>query len=164
MRRLVSGLDDVINVMLLASVVVVMAVQVFSRYVLNHSLGWTSEAATILFAWLIFLGAPSMLKRQSHMGVWFFNWATSGMQLLVRVLIELVCGFFYVALLIGGLDLVKIGWLSVTPAMEISRGLIFLVVPVAAGLLVVRTLLRIWMLVFGAGLPSENASENEMGR
>jgi TRAP-type transport system small permease protein len=149
MRRLVAHLDDAINILLLAAVVAVLSAQVFFRYVLNYSLGWTSEAATILFAWLIFLGAPAMLKRQSHMGVWFFRSASEQVQRGIRITIELLSLIFYAAVLIGGIELTRIGSFSVTPAMAISRAIVFVVVPIAAVLLVARTAIRIWQLFRG---------------
>ena len=50
---------------------IVVAVQVFSRYVLNHSLFWSEEFARFLLVWLTFLGASSAYYRKANPGVDF---------------------------------------------------------------------------------------------
>jgi len=48
---------------------VVVAAQVFFRYVLNHSLFWSEELARFLLVWLTFLGASVAYYRKAHPGV-----------------------------------------------------------------------------------------------
>jgi TRAP-type C4-dicarboxylate transport system permease small subunit len=50
----------------------VVAVQIFARYVLNHSLFWSEELARYLFIYLVFLGAAIVLRREGHIRVSFF--------------------------------------------------------------------------------------------
>jgi TRAP-type C4-dicarboxylate transport system permease small subunit len=40
--------------------------QVFTRYVLNHPLGWTSEACVIFYIWVIFWTAAFLLRERDH--------------------------------------------------------------------------------------------------
>lgn len=48
---------------------VIVAAQVFSRYVLNHSLFWSEELARFLLVWLTFLGASVAYFHKAHPGV-----------------------------------------------------------------------------------------------
>jgi len=50
---------------------IVVAVQVFFRYVLNQSLFWSEELARFLLVWLTFLGASSAYYRKVNPGVDF---------------------------------------------------------------------------------------------
>ena len=45
--------------------------QVFSRYILNHSLFWSEELARYLLVWLTFIGATVAYHRNMHPGVDF---------------------------------------------------------------------------------------------
>ena len=40
--------------------------QVFMRYVINHPLGWTSEACVIFYIWVIFWTAAFLLRERDH--------------------------------------------------------------------------------------------------
>ena len=49
--------------------VIVGAMQVFSRYVLRDSLSWSEEFQKFSHIWLIFLAIPLAYKRNSHIGM-----------------------------------------------------------------------------------------------
>ena len=55
------------------------AVQVFFRYALNHSIFWSEELARFLLIWLTFLGASVVYYRGVHASVDFFysDWGLS---------------------------------------------------------------------------------------
>lgn len=143
------SLDDVFSILLMVAIAVVLALQVFCRFVLNYSLGWTDELAGILFGWLIFFAAATLLKRQSHMGMRLI-WGLSekGNQVL-DVIVEVVCGAFYVTILVGAWDLLVQAQNFVTPALEIPGQVKYAIIPVAAVYLVARTGIRIWQVVRG---------------
>ena len=51
------------------SMSIIVAVQVFCRYVLNHSLFWSEELTRYLLVWLNFLGASVAYYRKVHPGI-----------------------------------------------------------------------------------------------
>jgi len=55
------------------SMAALVAVQVFFRYVLNHSLFWSEELARFLLVWLTFLGASVAYHRRAHPGIDTFS-------------------------------------------------------------------------------------------
>ncbi|MDC0936411.1 TRAP transporter small permease [Pirellulales bacterium] len=57
---------------LFAATIVVVLLQVVSRYLLDNSLTWTEELSRYLFAWIIFLGAALGVRDQSHIKIDFF--------------------------------------------------------------------------------------------
>jgi len=63
---------DILLAILLGSLVVIMFIQVFFRYVLNNSLSWSEELAKYLFVWMTFLGAALCLRDKLHIGVDYF--------------------------------------------------------------------------------------------
>jgi TRAP-type C4-dicarboxylate transport system permease small subunit len=66
------NLWDIVLSVLLGSLVVIMFIQVFFRYVLNNSLSWSEELAKYLFVWMTFLGAALCLRDKVHIGVDYF--------------------------------------------------------------------------------------------
>jgi TRAP-type transport system small permease protein len=49
--------------------VVIVAVQVFLRYVTNTSLGWADELSRLTFVWSIFLAIPLGIRAGVHIGM-----------------------------------------------------------------------------------------------
>ena len=52
-----------------AAMVAVGGFQVFSRYVLRHSLSWSEEFQKYMHIWLIFLAVPLAYKQGAHIGM-----------------------------------------------------------------------------------------------
>jgi TRAP-type transport system small permease protein len=139
--------DDAINAALLGGIVVALAIQVFARYILNYSMGWSSEVAGILMSWLMFLGAPAMLRRQSHMAIYLYGSLQPLAQRIIRILIELTCGVFYLVVLFGSIDLMAASAMFTTPALGLPGNYVAAVVPVASTYLIIRTLIRVFDLM-----------------
>jgi TRAP-type C4-dicarboxylate transport system permease small subunit len=71
-RRVLDGIDWVaalLVILIMAGMVVVVATQVFLRYVLNLSLDWAEEISRLLFVWSIFIAIPLGIKRGAHLSV-----------------------------------------------------------------------------------------------
>jgi len=54
---------------LVAAMVAIVSAQVFMRYVLNSSIGWTDEVSRLTFVWSIFLAIPLGIKAGVHIGM-----------------------------------------------------------------------------------------------
>ena len=54
---------------LVAVMVVVVSAQVFMRYALNSSVGWSDEVSRLMFVWSIFLAIPLGIKLGVHIGI-----------------------------------------------------------------------------------------------
>jgi TRAP-type C4-dicarboxylate transport system permease small subunit len=65
--RALDILVDSVLAIFLAGTVVILAVGVWYRYVLNDSLGWTDEIGSHLLVWLTFLGAYPCFRKQLHL-------------------------------------------------------------------------------------------------
>ena len=79
MRTLLHGLQSVNNVLLaigraigvfaIATMVVVILLQVFCRYVLNNALPWPDEAARFCMLWMTGLMAPTALRNGGFVAI-----------------------------------------------------------------------------------------------
>ena len=54
---------------LFAIIGILLTVQVFSRYILNHSFAWTEELATLLFVPMIYCGIASAVTKRKHVSI-----------------------------------------------------------------------------------------------
>ncbi len=62
-RFLDDKLEELLLIGLLGTMVVIMEVQIFCRYVLNYSLSWSEELTRYLFIWSCFISISYCIKR-----------------------------------------------------------------------------------------------------
>lgn len=112
-------------------------VSVLFRYVLNRPLAWTEELASLLFAWLTFIGAYVGFRTRSHIRI---DTLTIFLPPAVRRAILGVADLCVLALLAvfiwQGFSLTMTTWSLEFPAMEISRGYLYVSLPIGACLMV----------------------------
>jgi TRAP-type transport system small permease protein len=58
---------------MMGAMTVIIALQVFYRYILNDPLSWTEEIARYLMIWICFLGSAMALKYGEHISVSFIQ-------------------------------------------------------------------------------------------
>lgn len=113
--------------------------QVFGRYVLNKSFSFTEEFARFALIWLSLLGAAYLSGKREHLSMDFVVRKLSPKKKHRRMQnIEMVTFLFaLVVMVVGGGNLVYttlyLG--QVSPAMNISLGYIYSIVPIS-GLLI----------------------------
>lgn len=112
------------------------ALQVFCRYALNHSLFWSEELARYLLVWLSFLGATVAYYRQVHPGI---DALTSRMPHPARhrcrqVVFLISIGLFMVMICSG----IQFAWfvrMQISPALAIPKWYILSIIPLSGTIL-----------------------------
>jgi TRAP-type C4-dicarboxylate transport system permease small subunit len=89
------------NGVLLAVIVLLLFLQVISRYFNNSSFLWVGEAALWIFVWMVFLGAAVLFHKKQHMLVdiieYFLPGKTKqGIQRILSRIIRITCWVFLV--------------------------------------------------------------------
>ncbi len=142
MEKLYQNINRIIEfvlILIFALLVIDVLWQVFGRYVLGQSFSFTEEFARFALIWLSILGVAYLNGQRQHLSMDFLLQKLSPEQLKKRKqIIELfMFGFALVVLVIGGGNLVYttlyLG--QVSPAMNISLGYIYAIVPIS-GLLI----------------------------
>lgn len=114
-------------------------VQVFSRYVLNHSLFWSEEVGRICLVWITFLGASAAYKRHAHMGIDFFvNYLPEVLQKAFRIFVLLISCIFFGVLVFYGFQYMHFLGSQRTPALGILMKLPYSVIPLSGLLLILH--------------------------
>ncbi len=70
--RRIESIGTGLCVLLLVLMSAVVVIQVFSRYVLNHSFVWAEELVRYLMIWMVMLGAALVQSRNEHIRIDFF--------------------------------------------------------------------------------------------
>lgn len=72
LENVLSRVDAVARLVLMGCMtimIVVVASQVFMRYVLNDSIDWADEVSRMAFVWSIFIAIPLGIREGAHVGI-----------------------------------------------------------------------------------------------
>jgi len=142
MTKLYQNINKIIEfvlILIFALLVVNVLWQVFGRYVLGQSFSFTEEFARFALIWLSILGAAYLNGKREHLSMDFLLRKLKPEQLKRRMtIIEMMMFVFaFVVMVIGGGNLVYLTLYlgQISPAMHISLGYVYAIVPIS-GLLI----------------------------
>lgn len=136
---------------------------VFGRYVLNVTPTWVEQLALLLICYIAFLGAAAGVKEDTHIGVTLFrDMLPFGPQKVVMIFIDIVLATFGAIMLIAGTALMKFGWGTSLPMLDIPESFRTLAITSCGALILIfsgtRALVRI--LKFRAWSPDDAYKEH----
>jgi TRAP-type C4-dicarboxylate transport system permease small subunit len=116
--------------------------QVVARYVFNQPPAWTEELARFCQVWIILLASSICLRKGSHLAVDYLGPVlSSGARRMVGWFTGCLIVLYSVVVVIWGIRMVMIGLVQTSPAMQLNMGLVYLVFPIAGGLMVLESIL-----------------------
>lgn len=123
------------------SMAAIVLLQVFFRYVLNHSLFWSEELARYILVWLTFLGASCAYYRKVHPGIDLLTQRLQGpLQKTCRVFVHVVSMSFFGVMIFHGVNFAYFIRLQISPALAIPKWIIFSVIPFSGCLFLLHCL------------------------
>lgn len=139
LERAVVAANQAVVIGLMAMMAVLVFTNVVSRYLFNHSFVWAEEISRYMMIWVGFLGSGLVLRIGAHIAVDVFQdlmprRVAQAMRLAVLT-VMLVC--------IGamgwlGVQYVAFAWGQETPVLNWNFGLIYLVIPIGAALMLLH--------------------------
>lgn len=130
---------------------IMVAWQVYCRYVLNDSPSWTEPGAVMLMSWFIFLGAAVGVRENNHLGFDVLLYVIpKGGKRVLRTISDVVILAFGIGMIWYGWQLVALTSTAILPSLGISGS--FDYYPVVAGGVLVSlfTLERMALRIAGA--------------
>jgi TRAP-type C4-dicarboxylate transport system permease small subunit len=120
----------------LGAMTCIVFVSVVFRYVLNSPLAWTEELASLLFAWLTFVGAYRAARYRSHIAIdTLVIFLPASFRRALSRFVDVGVILLLAVFVWQGVRLTITTWSLEFPAMEISRGYLYLSLPVGACLM-----------------------------
>ncbi|HID69009.1 MAG TPA: TRAP transporter small permease [Desulfobacterales bacterium] len=118
------------------------AVQVFFRYVLNSSLFWSEELARYMLVWLSFFGATVAYYRNLHPGVDTLNTMLPRQhQRLTRITVDLVAMALGAVMVISGTQFAWFVRMQISPALSINKWIVLIIIPLSGVIFFIYALL-----------------------
>jgi TRAP-type C4-dicarboxylate transport system permease small subunit len=114
------------------SMTAIVILQVFCRYLLNHSLFWSEELARYLLVWLTFTGATVAYYRNMHPGVdVVFRRLQRKNRTRIRQFVHLVSLVFFLIIIWYGFSFAYFIRAQTTAALSLPKWLVFLIIPLS---------------------------------
>jgi TRAP-type C4-dicarboxylate transport system permease small subunit len=117
----------------------VVAIQVFFRYALNHSLFWSEELARYLLVWLTFLGASVAYRRNIHPGIdiVYVRMPTS-IQRTVSIFIHFISTVLFGVMIFYGIQFSYFVRLQISPALYLPKWIVLSIIPLSGIIFIIH--------------------------
>ncbi|CAG1019460.1 2,3-diketo-L-gulonate TRAP transporter small permease protein YiaM [Burkholderiaceae bacterium] len=127
---------------LMASMAVLVFVNVVMRYLFNQSIVWVEEVTQYEMIWVAYLGAGLALREGRHVAVdTLQDWLPALSRRALRNLLAVAIAVFLAALVVLGIQIAMFTWDQETPVLNVPSGLPYLAVPLGAAAMLLHLVL-----------------------
>ena len=142
---LVRRVTDGALCLTVAATAVAVFLQVVFRFVLQDPVAWLDEFAGLIFAWMTLIGAASVQRNDSHMSVDVFArlMPVPAQTLLFALRILAMLGVLALLFWQGIALTARMSFIEY-PAMEISRGFLYAILPVCVPVIALYVVVTAW--------------------
>lgn len=120
-----------VSVAAMALMLVIIACQVFTRYLLGYSAEWAEEAARYLFVWSVFIGSALIMGESGHLSVELISRKLKGTRpgIVLEFFIKVCSYVFILILLTQGLKMTQTMMFQMSPGLDIPMGTVYAIIP-----------------------------------
>jgi TRAP-type C4-dicarboxylate transport system permease small subunit len=136
--------SEIALTVVLAAMAIAVFLQVLFRYALHLPLFWTEEFARYCLVWASLLGAAVALKRGEHIAVTIFlENLPKGLAQILIVVARISVALILMVIIWGGVKLVIITSVQVSPALRIPMAVPYLALPLGSAIMLVHVITSI---------------------
>ncbi len=144
MKKVLKIYDTLLKAVLVAiivSFIVIVFMQVVSRYVFNNSLTWSEELARILFTQMVFLAAPLVVLEKKGIAVDIIvQFIPTAAKRKLYVFINGLSLVFFCFLAVSGYQFAQMNFNQHSTALKLNMGMLYMVIPVSAVMMIINVL------------------------
>lgn len=141
---LISNLARWVSGFGLVLMALIIAWQVFARYVLNDSPAWSEQAALLLMIWYVMFAAAAGVREDFHIRIRVFADAfPAAAGKAVRIVAHSVVALFGAGMVVWGTELAVTTWPHAIPTLALPRGVAYIPIPLSGLLIIGFSLERI---------------------
>jgi TRAP-type transport system small permease protein len=140
-KRFFERFEENLAALCLGALLVTLFLQVFTRFISRDPLSWTEEAARYLYVYVVFLGSSAAVTERSHVAIDFLVLKLSPpARLAIALLVNAGVLFVLANLFYWGIRATLRQLNIPLVVLDIPYAWVYVVVPVTAVLMTVRTL------------------------
>lgn len=137
--RAFDNLEEIISSIALVIVVLSACWGVITRYFTHQPATWTSEMATIAFAWVVFVGASAGFKRGSHISIdMLVAFLPARLNVMIQSAIDLLVLIFCSAVSVIAVNASIVNWDSPTSVLRLPTSTIYIAIAFGFAMMVLR--------------------------
>lgn len=140
MQKITNILQKVVDLGVIISLgllSIIIALEVFSRYLFSLPLPWSTDVNRMLFVYLIFLGAVAGAREKTHLTIDIVIQKFSAkFKTYWDIFINLIIVIFLATLFIAGINFSWGNIVQVTPYLRMSISYYYIVIPFSAILMI----------------------------
>jgi C4-dicarboxylate transporter DctQ subunit len=152
--------SEIFNGFFVVATTLLIALQVFLRYILNLNLAWGEEVSRFMMIWAVMMVTSILIKHDELIKVDFFDelWPKTFIKYrdLIYKAALLAIFFFYIR---EGWDQAISSYNQSIPSLNLSWFWPYLAIPVGFALMLIQTLLATYLQFFGTGNGSSKEEE-----
>lgn len=134
----------------LASMITVVAIQVFSRFFLESSPHWTEEAARIFFIYSVAFGTGAGIRNGDFVKLNLIGrYLSRGPDRMLEIATDIIVAAFSVILVFHSLEFIRLGMDELSPALKVPMGLVFISITLTGLAIFIFTLENLFRLIRG---------------
>jgi TRAP-type C4-dicarboxylate transport system permease small subunit len=134
-KRVMDSISRVVLILtgaMMSAMVLIIFVQVFGRFVFNHTPRWSEESALVLMLYVGFLGATVVYRERMHIGIKFIVDAfTESVRRRIYFVIDILIGVLGAFMVIWGAGLSWRFLGQTLPATKLPVGVAYMQIPIA---------------------------------
>ncbi|GAA0335141.1 hypothetical protein GCM10008931_28420 [Oceanobacillus oncorhynchi subsp. oncorhynchi] len=143
-----APIEGYICVLLFIVMTAVLFLEIIARYFFNASISWTGELSRYLFIWFIFISASYAVAERAHIRVESLHHLLPVKIRPIANIIGMIIWFGVTSLVTYlGIDYALTMMNSISAAMKLPMGLVYLGIPTGYGLMSLRLLFQIYGLI-----------------
>lgn len=144
LTRLVKNFEEIVLSLLFLNMCVFVLIQIVSRYIFRSPILFTEEVSRYSYVWITFFGMAVATKLENHIKIdLLFILLKGKAQVILNLLVNFLSFFLYILIFIIGYNYTVTNMIQLSPAMEISKGFIYVSLPLGALFSIVRLLVII---------------------
>jgi len=160
-KKFVENIDQYISAVLFIVIMVLLFVQVVTRYVTGKSATWTEELSILLFVWMTYMGVSSAVTYRKNLRIdALLDVVPFRVKKLLLILSDVIFIVFNIYLIFPFMELIGTIGSSKTPILGIPKAITYWLIPVILVVTCVKLVIDIIKLAhedekrLGASKPS----------
>ncbi len=166
--KFITNIDKYLGALLFIFIMLLLSVQVISRYVFKHSITWTEELGIIMFLWMTYLGISSAVTYRKHLRIdALLNVVPFKTKKIMLIISDIIFIGFNTYIVFPFLNIIEGLGNSSSPILDFPKRLSYGFIPLMLTISSMKLIYDIYRLVneqeknIGASVPAINFEELE---
>lgn len=147
-KKFIVNIDQYVSAVLFIVIMVLLFLQVVTRYVFRHSFTWTEELSVLLFVWMTYMGVSSAVTYRKNLRIdALLDVVPFRVKKLLLIISDVIFILFNLYLIVPFVELIGSIGSSRTPILGIPKAITYWLIPailVISSAKLVYDIYRLW--------------------